>query len=738
MIPRVLLSFALSVSFLPTVTGQQPQPRQTPDPQKTTSAQQQSPPEVEPQDVVRITSNLVQVDAVVTKDGKQVTDLRAEDFELFEDGKPQSITHFSYISNVASVPSNIAATASPKDRSGPPVVPAAAHPHDLRRTIALVVDDLGMSFQSMADVRRQARKFIDEKLQPNDLVAIVRTGGEVGALQQFTTDKRMLYNALDHLHWYPCSRTGLYVFAPAGSQTTSSEAPCGGSRNISDTLRSLKFIVQGMRDLPGRKSLVLFSDHLPIETQEPGTTNSQVQSQNNTSAIDTGDADFDSDTTSYLPQLQKVAELAIRASVVIYAVDTRGLQYTGVTAADRIVATNARGITTQVNSIMSSRSMAMTVGREGSDLIARQTGGFLIRNSNDFGLPKVMEDQQGYYLIGFRPNEETFNRNFHHIKIKVKGRGLTVRTREGFYGMRDEDARPKDLTAGDQLKKALMSPFGANDIALRLTPIFTNFADLGSLLRSLVYVNARDLTFVDAPDGAHKATFDLAIVLFGDNGGIRDQQNRLVTLTLRDEVYQSAVRNGIVYTMDMPLKRAGAFQFRIALRDQSSSRIGSAGQFVQIPNLQSGRLALSGVALFKDATDQNKPASASTAAPSAPQKKESDEISSGPALRQFSPGSRILFAYSIYNAQIDPSTHLPRLTAQTRIFRDGKAVFTGNAIPIQTSAQSDFKRIPNITGMQLGLEFLPGDYVLQVLVTDHLAKEKEQIVSQWIDFEVVK
>src|SRR5205807_7529876 len=105
--------------------------------------------------------------------------------------------------------------------------------------------------------------------------------------------------------------------------------------------------------------------------------------------------------------------------------------------------------------------------------------------------------------------------------------------------------------------------------------------------------------------------------------------------------------------------RPGAFQFRIALRDQSSSRVGSAGQFIQIPNLQSGRLALSGVVLFKDTNDQNK----ATAAPSAPQqKKESDEISSGPALSQFSKGSRILFGYSIYNAQIDPSTHLPRLT----------------------------------------------------------------------------
>src|SRR5207247_5924424 len=99
---------------------------------------------------------------------------------------------------------------------------------------------------------------------PNCLVAILRTCGELGALQQFTTDKRMLYNAIDRLRWHPCSRAGLYVFAPAGSTATPGDSPCGGSRNINDTLRSLKFIVQGMRDLPGRKSLVLFSDQLPI------------------------------------------------------------------------------------------------------------------------------------------------------------------------------------------------------------------------------------------------------------------------------------------------------------------------------------------------------------------------------------------------------------------------------------------------------------------------------------------
>jgi len=727
---KAFLSALLLSSLLLPIRGQQTQPAPSPAPQRT-------PPAADEQDVVRITTNLVQVDAVVTKDGKQVTDLSAEDFDLFEDGKPQKITHFSYVSNVPSAnPTQTAAPPVKKDAIAAPVAPAVARPNDVRRTMALVIDDLGMSFESVSRVRKQARKFIDEKLQPNDLVAIIRTGGEVGALQQFTTDKRMLYNAIDHLRWHPCSRAGLYVFAPAGSTATPGDAPCGGTRNIRDTLRSLKFIVQGMRELPGRKSLVLFSDQLPIETQEPGTTNSQVQDQNNTGAIDTGDADFGNDTTTYLGQLQKVAELAIRASVVIYAVDSRGLAYTGLTAADRFSG-NARAVTRQINSIMSSRSFAMIANREGSELIAKQTGGFLIRNSNDFGLDRIADDQRGYYLLGYRPNDETFNKQFHHITLKVKRHGLTVRTRDGFFGISEEAARAKELTPENQFKKALMSPFGANDIALRLTTMFTNFADTGSMLRSLIYINAKDLTFVDEPDKGHKATFDLGIILFGDNGQVRSQQSRVVTLSLHDQIYERAVRNGIVYTLNTPIKQSGAFQFRIAVRDQNSSRIGSAGEFVQIPNIDNGRLALSGLVLFKEAKiasqDQN-----STSGGPAQEKPPDDDLSSGPAVRQFRTGANLLFACSIYNPQLDQTTHLPQLTTQTRIFREGKLVFTGNSTPIDVAAQSDLKHIPSIGRLQLGPEFLPGDYVLQIVVTDNLGKQKQNIISQWVDFEVVK
>src|SRR2546423_6993575 len=100
---------------------------------------------------VRVTTNLVQVDAVVTdRDGKQVTDLRPEDFEIFEDGHPQQITHFAYI-NATQPATDVAAPATaPATHANETLAPPTPlDPRRAHRTLALVVDDLGMSFESM-------------------------------------------------------------------------------------------------------------------------------------------------------------------------------------------------------------------------------------------------------------------------------------------------------------------------------------------------------------------------------------------------------------------------------------------------------------------------------------------------------------------------------------------------------------------------------------------------------------
>src|ERR1041384_198826 len=593
MTSKVLLAFVLSLSIVIATIGQQPSP--TPPTSKPEADQKPTTPEVDTQDVVKITTNLVQIDAVVTKDRKAVTDLQPADFEIFEDNKPQAITNFSYISNLSNVAATVPPLKTAKDKNALPVPPAKINSNDQRRIVALVVDDLGISWEGISPLRAQIRKFLGT-LAPNDLVAIIRTGGDVGALQQFTNDRRVLQAAVDHLRWNPCSRAGMHVFAPIGSL-----GPNTGLCSqyvINSTFKSLQFIVRGMRDLPGRKSLVFFSDYLPIQDQQPSAYEEAQNSLSDSAAPDNNSTDpgIPDSGIGYLRQLQKIAELAIRGSVVIYSVDTRGLQYTGPTAADRISFPSRASVSANqvLNDIMGARSRQLTMGREGSDLIARQTGGFLVRNSNDFGLKRIMQDQEGYYLIGFRPAEETFNRDFHHIRIKVKRGGLTVRTREGFYGFTDEQAKIRTVSAKDQMTQALTSPFAAKDITLKLTSFFIDDQSQGAVVRSFLYLDQHDLNFTEA-DGWHITNLNIQSMMFGDNGRVLAQEDRSGRLKLRGEAYQRALRDGVVYSFDIPVKARGAIQFRVAVRDQDTGRIGSAGKVLGVPNLRSGRLALSGI-----------------------------------------------------------------------------------------------------------------------------------------------
>src|SRR5918912_27660 len=92
-----------------------------------------------------------------------------------------------------------AVAAARKAPTAMPVPPVRLRPEQVRRTIALVVDDLGLSFESTAFVRQALKKFVDQQLQPGDLVAIIRTAGGIGALQQFTSDKRQLYAAIESI-----------------------------------------------------------------------------------------------------------------------------------------------------------------------------------------------------------------------------------------------------------------------------------------------------------------------------------------------------------------------------------------------------------------------------------------------------------------------------------------------------------------------------------------------------------
>jgi len=700
----------------------------------------------EPQDVVRISTSLVQVDVIVTKDGKQVADLKSEDFEILEDGRRQQITNFAFFS-VKSPSTNPMPAVAPVSPNTPP-----PQPFEVKRTVAIVVDDLGMSFQSMAELRQYLRKFITEGLQPNDLVAIIRTGGEVGALQQFTTDPRVLASAIDDLKWNPCSRAGASVLAqerfstttlspeqqlrgslPADRSPTSAQVDrpttanesnaCSVNNSVNYSISAIRFILRGMRDLPGRKSMMLISDSLPLQRQEnaPADFGFKRPVREGANVIDVW-----TQSTSYADGLHGLAEQAMRSSVVIYGVSAQGLQTVGPNAADEIsfppMQTGRGGVRPEQTSstltrLMAGRSAELRRNIDGTEILAKETGGFLIRNKNDFGLDRVLEDQDGYYLIGYRPATDTFNRRQHAIQVRVKHGGYTVRTRAGFYGPTEETA----VAESDRLNKALTSPFGANEITVRLAALFANDPARGSLLRTFVAVDAKDLTFSEEPDGAHVAKFDLSSVLFSASGAVVNRQDHNAVLRLRGEPYERALREGVVYGIDLPLKQPGAFQLRVALRDSASQKIGTAGQFIQAPNLSDGQLVLSDILLYAEGAN----ATAGV----------SSELQTGLVLRRFHQGASLVFGYTIYSAALDKKTKLPQLTTQTIVYRDSVKLYTSDRSPVMAADQTDLKRIATGARLQLGPALTPGEYVVQIVVEDHVSKRTATQVTQ---FQVVK
>jgi VWFA-related protein len=668
-------------------------------------------------DVVRITTNLVQIDAVITdKNGNPITDLKPEELQLTEDNRARKITHFSYIAPPPSKP-------AVRDNKSLDVPPERLRPEDVRRTIALVVDDLGLSFPSTHFVRRALKQFVDQQMQPGDLVAIIRTSGGIGALQQFTSDKRQLYAAIDHIKWYAGGRSDVGAFGPAtpgklGADVDAKNDELEDFRSdlfAVGTLGAISYVVRGLSDLPGRKSILLISDGFKISDREPLSHTSR------------------NDRT--LQRLEQLIDETSRASVVIHTINAKGLQASSSLRAEDSLAdaSSSSGARTpdQVEQALRDRGNEAFDLQSGLDYLADETGGMSIRNNNDLagGIKKII-NEPGYYLIGYRPDQTTFDprtgrRTFHHLSLKVLRAGkFNVRMRNGFFGAVSENkSKSATATAREQILHALISPFGSAGVPIRLTSLFANDAKAGSFMRSLLHVDGSALTFTDEPEDWHQAQFDVVAVTVGEDGNIVDEVSRVDQLRVRGEAYQQVLKAGFVYMITVPIKKPGAYQLRVALRDQASERVGSSSQFVDVPDIKKRRLELSGILLSTTPTDQTEPNQTFDPAKSA-------------AVRQFRQGENMRYSFVIYNPHVD-ATGQPQLQTQVKIFRDGQPVFTGRGQRFPLNNPPDMTRLSGVSAIKLGADMSPGEYFLQVIVTDLLAGDKYATTSRWVDFKIV-
>jgi len=356
--------------------------------------------------IFRAGVSLVQLDAVVTdKHGRHVTTLGPADFEVWQDGHRQPVTAVAYMRSDEQIV---------YEDEAPPI-DRPLRPRDARRVLAIVVDDARMSFASIYHARRALTSVIDRQLLPDDLVSIVTTSGSRGSSWPFTFSRPQLRAAANRIRFSMDTATvdsldgrafnGPFRLMPSIEDEHRERVIAASALNrVID-------VIDAVQELPGRKAIVLVSEGFALFA----------------SATDGG---FIRDA------MRLIVDRANRAAVVIYAVDPRGLVVTSAGAAD--------GPTPDSAALASQRGSALRATQDGLRYVAAETGGFAVIDNNDIpgAFRRVMDDQRGYYLVGYQPDPKTFApgsaHEFRRLKLKVVRPGLKVRARAGFFGIPTE------------------------------------------------------------------------------------------------------------------------------------------------------------------------------------------------------------------------------------------------------------------------------------------------------------
>ena len=700
------------------------------------------PKDAQENDVVKITTKQVQVDVVVTdKDGNQVTDLTAGDFEIKQDGKPQKITGVTYIGGSAQAGTPAVAAEVKKvekiEKGAIPPPAVKVRPSESSRILTFVVDDgnCKASQTGMTAAREGLQKFINQQMLPTDLVAIYRTRAGSSVFQQYTSDKAQLLKAAEKVRWIPaygsCGGSGADIFEPSRVNTIDKATPTGtetiqiespdqrASREAGEDLSRnsqvvgsvgvLRYVIRGLDRVPGRKIVFFMSDGLTFMSR----------TRENLSALDV---------------LRDVTELANRSSVVINTLDIRGVFDSSIIEAQDEVSTRAAYDAT--STLTNDRESDVQRSRDGMRFLADETGGKFEKDQNFLDVPigKLLKREKGFYLVAYEPDGETFKgKKFNNIDVKVTRPNLNVVTRSGFVGVPDEAIKPKKKSGDSELYEAIIAPIPKPGLNVQLSAYFATSPAGENIVRGMFHLDGSEITFLDDPSGMKKAVFDVVAVTMDEKNGVVDEFTRSHNFKIEAAAIPTILKNGLIYSTDVPVKKPGTYNFRVAVRDGNGHNIGSASQLVQIPDLKKRRMFLSGLTMAGTDAAGKFTVPAPVTAENAIAVPRSGAV---PGIRRFSKGSIVAYMYTFYNAPIDPATGKPNYSVQVKLFHDATMILESKPQMAAPEKQDDWSRITDYAYMRLNKDSEPGDYALQVIIKDLSPNGKNQSVSQWIDFEV--
>jgi len=375
--------------------------------------------------------------------------------------------------------------------------------------------------------------------------------------------------------------------------------------------------------------------------------------------------------------------------------------------------------------------------------MSQQTGGLFnpYHNFVEVALQEVAKDGEIYYLIGYRPDAKTAeemkeNTNkYHEIDVRVKRRGLQVRSRSGFFSS-TEDPPYAPAPSADTLAQAMLSPLQQDELTVYLASGYLYDPAGQYLLRAWVHLPGRQLTVLRDKNGENFVSLETYAATTGFDGQIRDADRMEHKIPLNTQDILSVREQGLRFSITIPAKDPGAYFVRLAVKDLGSGKIGSAYQYVEIPDLKKEGLSLSDLFAVSRNEDIRPILSEADGKIAERFYSTGQNREESPAIRRYQPGESVEYLALIYNAE-NSNQFPPELETQTVLYRDGNEIFRSEPEAVNLSGISDLSRIPLKNRLRLGKAMPPGDYILQLQVRDKRVKPESDIASRALDFQVI-
>jgi VWFA-related protein len=729
---RVSLSAGLMLAFVAAASA--------------TSAQ--SPPAQSPKDqddTVKLKTRLITFDVMVKgKKGKYLTDLKADEFTVTENGVPQKVEFFdpplAEARPTASPTTAPAATAPKPNEAAKPAAAAPSH------VIALVLDGATTEQVNLKQVREGVLRYIRERVAPADMVSLFAVTTDLRLLQSFTQDKEKLIAAVNKTSDLTASNktSELNQLAgdieraredlaglpdpsslPASPAAASAGSTAAGGLILSTVLRqylalrsqlsvqqarpvlaSLAAICDGLRTVAGKKTLVLFSEGFVT----PQTLDWQVQS---------------------------LIDIANRANVAIYIIDSAGLRTsaplsTGPGPVSPLAGVAATGNTRQrIELTAGGDSLFDHARQEGLDRqydalyrISGDTGGEFIKGSNDIGkgLDRIDEEIRARYTLAYYTSDPNFDGSFRKVKIDVRRADAHVESRAGYYAYAGDNIVPLSPD-----EKKMLGSLAASEPGT-VAPLFLEMPPFrsrdGHYLVPLAVEVPPSLVRFERKGDRQAAQFEVLGVLKQAPDTILLRLGSPFNVALTEAQYKVLSANNIFYRQDVELA-PGAYTVELVFRDKVSGKMAGKREQLLLPDADAA-FSTSGVVLSHFVERARIP---TLGAATDVFNQGGVQIRPLPS-RVFHTADNLIIFFETYNAAVSTATGKPFVMVTVTLMKDGKIAKK----PVDyTLSDITSEPVPHLTcAKYMALTGLtPGDYVAVIETRDMVTRK---LVRQQVPF----